>query len=65
MRQELVTLIDNLHEAKEYKSETYYLAVSIADRFLFNLVQDGVTKKQSPCHVTVAISCLLMAAKIE
>ena len=65
VRRELITLIEELQEAQAYRIETYYLAVSIADRFISNLMCSKVTKKQSPCFVTLAVTCLLIAAKIE
>ena len=33
-RREMVCLIERMHELKEYRLETLYLAVNIADRYL-------------------------------
>ena len=58
----MVLLIEKLSIAKNYKKETYYLAVSIADRYLVYVV---VSEKEAPCLVTLAVTCILMAAKLE
>ena len=42
--------------------ETLYTAVSLADRYL---VETVVNKRKLPCLVTLAVTCLLIAAKIE
>ena len=36
-RRFMIALIEDLHRAKGYKEETFFLAVSIADRYLVNL----------------------------
>jgi len=36
-RKEMVRLIEKLHSEKNYRIETLYLAVNIADRYLINL----------------------------
>ena len=36
-RKHMVMLIEDLHHLKEYKIETLYLAVSIADKYLVNV----------------------------
>ena len=51
-RKRMVILIEDLHRHKGYKIDTLMLAVSVADRYLVNFVTLGVT-------------CLLMAAKLE
>ena len=33
-RKQMVNLIEQLHEVKNYRKETLYLAVSLADRYL-------------------------------
>ena len=47
---------------KQYKRETLYLAVSLADRYL---VYAAFSKKEPPCLVTLAVTCVLLAAKLE
>lgn len=58
----MVMLIEDLCSVKEYKIETLYLAVSLADRYLVNI---AVLGKVAPCLITLAVSCILMAAKLE
>ena len=61
-RQQMVSLIEELHTIKQYKIETLYLAVSLADRYL---VYIAFSDKKAPCIVTLAVTCVLIAAKIE
>ena len=61
-RQQMVLLIEELHAIKQYKIETLYLAVSLADRYL---VYIALSEKEPPCLVTLAVTCILLAAKIE
>ena len=61
-RQQIVLLIEDLYEVKQYKVETLYLAVSIADRYLVKVFQNG---RELPCLLTLSIIVLIMAAKIE
>ena len=58
----MVILIEDLHRHKGYKIDTLFLAVSIADRYLVNLAVEG---QKAPCLVTLGVTCLLMAAKLE
>ena len=61
-RQQMVMLIEDLALLKEYKPETLFLAVSIADRYLINI---AVERKTAPCLITLAVVCILMAAKLN
>lgn len=61
-RQQMVMLIEDLCALKQYKVETLYLAVSIADRYLVNLAVKG---SPAPCLITLAVISVLMAAKLE
>lgn len=61
-RRNWVILIEHLHLIKQYKLETLYLAVSIADRYLSKLAKTG---KPSPCSETLAVTSILVAAKVE
>ena len=54
-------MIEALHEAKRYKVETLYLATSLSDRYLKQLLADGSPK---PCLLTLPVACLIMAAKL-
>ena len=36
-RRQMIALIEILHKEKRYKEETFFLAVSVADRYLVNL----------------------------
>lgn len=58
----MVTLLEELTFLKRYKEETFYLALSIADRYL---VQVAVKNKAAPCLITLAVVATLIAAKIE
>ena len=64
-RQEMVVLIEEIHKEKDYKIDTFFLAVTLADRHLLNVIRQGCTRKQSPCLATLAVACLLLAAKLE
>ena len=61
-RQQIVLLIEDLHGVKGYKLETLFTAVSLADRYLLKLLADV---NEKTCLVTVAVTSLLFAAKIE
>lgn len=58
----MVMLIEELHSIKEYKIETLFQAVSLADRYL---VYISVCSNETPCLATLAVTSLLMAAKLE
>ena len=58
----MILLMEDLVRSKGYNLETLYLAVSIADRYLVNL---AVQREKAPCLVTLSVTCLLIAAKIE
>lgn len=57
----MVLLIEDLCLLKDYKPETLYMAVSLADRYLVHIAVEG---KTAPCLITLAVVCLLMAAKL-
>ena len=61
-RLQMVMLIEDLASIKQYKVETLYLAVAISDKYLVNIAVQG---KQAPCLITLAVTSLLMGAKIE
>ena len=58
----MLILLQTLHAKKKYRQETMYLAVSLADRFLINLSVYGL---KAPCLVDLAVTCLLVAAKLN
>lgn len=58
----MVMLIEDLHILKDYKLETLFLAVSIADRYLVEIAVEG---KAAPCLISLAVVCILMAAKMN
>ena len=62
-RKFLIQMVQSLHQVKNYKEETLYLAISIADRYLVNLVIRGEDKPVD--FPSLAVSCLFLAAKIE
>ena len=61
-RQQMVMLIEDLTLLKKYKTETFYHAVSIADRYLINIAVEG---KPVPCLINLAVVCTLMGAKLN
>ncbi len=61
-RHHMITLLEELNRLKAYKQETFYLACSLADRYLVNL---AVQKVKAPCLIRLAIVCTLMSAKLE
>ena len=58
----MVTVIIEVHRIKEYKEETLYVAINLADRYLALLTILGQT---SPCLIRLAFVCILIAAKLE
>lgn len=62
MRQHMITLLEALNQEKEYKPETLYLAVSLCDRYLVNLL---IKDEKAPCLITLSVIATLMAAKLE
>ncbi len=58
----MITLLEALNHEKGYKSETLYLAVSICDRYLVNLL---INDEKAPCLITLSVIATLMAAKLE
>ena len=58
----MVLLMEELYEIKGYKIETLFLAVNLADRYLVYVAFSDV---EAPCLVTLAVTCILMAAKLE
>jgi hypothetical protein len=61
-RHHMVTLLEELNRLKAYKEETFYLACSLADRYLVNV---AVQRQKAPCLIRLAIVCTLMSAKLE
>ena len=58
----MVRLIEELVVIREYKMETIFIAVSLADRYLVSI---AVKKEKVPCLITLAVVCVLIAAKLE
>ena len=58
----MVRLIEELVLLREYKLETIFIAVSLADRYLVSI---AVKKGRVPCLITLAVISVLMAAKLE
>ena len=57
----MVILIEELHRKKKYRIESLFLAVSLADRYLIHL---AISWREAPCLVNLAVTCLLIAAKL-
>lgn len=58
----MVILIDKIAKLKDYKEDTFYLAVSLADRYLVHI---AVLGRSMPSLTVLAVSAILMAAKLE
>ena len=58
----MLTLLEDLNRLKSYKEETFYLACSLADRYLN---EKAKAQEKAPCLIHLAIVCTLMAAKLE
>ena len=60
-RESMVSLIQELHRVKGYAEDTFYLAVSIADRYLTVLATKG---QKAPNLIQLATISILLAAKM-
>ena len=58
----MVILIEDLQKSRGYKSDTFYLAVNIADNFLCQRARED---QPAPCLLTLAVTSVIIAAKIE
>lgn len=61
-RARMVGLMQGLNTQKRWGLETLFLAISIADRFLRHRADQ---KKRAPCAVLLAVTSLLLAAKLN
>jgi len=61
-RKRMVLLIEDLVHQKNWKLETMFSAVSIADQYLSSLIPRN---EVSPCLVQLGLTCLLLASKLE
>ena len=57
----IIHLIEKLAELKDYKIETLFLAVSLLDMYITTVKQEN----RVTCLGSLAVSCLLIAAKLE
>ena len=60
-RESMVSLIQELHRVKSYAEDTFYLAVSIADRYLTVLATKG---QKAPNLIQLSTISILLAAKM-
>ena len=58
-RESMVSFIQTLHRLKRYRAETFYIAVSIADRYLATLTNE------CPYLALLSVTTLIMAAKLN
>ena len=58
----MILLIEDLQKSRDYKLETFYLGVNIADHYLMKL---AVLGQKAPCLVHLSATALLLAAKFE
>ena len=61
-RKKLVRIICYLVERRQYKKETQYIAISIADRYLHYLTDNYLPL---PNNCLLAMSSVMLAAKLE
>ena len=62
-RQLMIEMIEEIYLLKKYRRlETLYLAVSLVDRYLAHQIVHGFEK---PCLITLVVTCVLIAAKLE
>ena len=57
----MLNLIEKLGEIKEYSIDTFFLAVSLLDRYLANVA----VEERVSCLGSLAVTCLLIAVKLE
>ena len=57
----MLNLIEKLGEIKEYTIDTFFLAVSLLDRYLAK----ADLEERVPCLGSLAVTCLLIAVKLE
>lgn len=62
IRLAMVRMMEDLCKLKKYHLETFYLSVSLADRYLASIAEVGLP---NPCSVSLAVVCVLIAAKLE
>ena len=60
-RSAMLNLMEKLGEIKEYTIDTFFLAVSLLDRYLASTTPD----KRVKCLGSLAVTCLLIAVKLE
>ena len=58
----MVMMMESLNTKHDYKLETLFLAVSIADRYLLYLANRCV---EAPCLVLLGVTAMMLAAKLE
>ena len=63
----MVRLIIKVHDIMDFKEESLYIAVGIADRFLvtFSIKYSKDLSKERPCLMTLAISSIILAGKLS
>ena len=59
----MVIMIEEIIMLKDYKAETYFLAVSLADRYLACCASNPSI--EVPSLIMIAITSILLAAKLE
>ena len=60
-RSAMLNLMEKLGEIKEYTIDTFFLAVSLLDRYLACVTPE----KRVKCLGSLAVTCLLIAVKLE
>ena len=58
----MVIMMESLSSRQDYKLETLFLAVSIADRYLIYLANRST---EAPCLVLLGFTSMMLAAKLE
>ena len=60
-RSKAIALMSHMSDGMSFRIETLYVAVSIVDRYLINLIS---LDKKAPCLVTLGVVSMLIAAKL-
>ena len=65
-RRQNVVLVAHLHKRKNYRVETFHVAVSIMDRYFSKIIMEERRERERiPPQVSVVTASVLMAAKLQ
>ena len=61
-RETMVQMIEEIHKIKNYREETLYIAINIADKLLCLYAEEG---REAPSLIQLGMVCTLIAAKLN